>query len=83
MKLKLLYSDLKSDLDIIEKELATAVNSSSHLLNDASLHLLLAGGKRIRPVFVLLAANFGYLFDRNDQECSCSSRAYTYGFSCP
>ena len=59
MKLKLLYSDLKSDLDIIEKELAIAVNSSSHLLNEASLHFLLAGGKRIRPVFVLLAAKFG------------------------
>lgn len=59
MKLKLLYSDLKSNLDIIEKELAIAVNSSSHLLNEASLHLLLAGGKRIRPVFVLLAAKFG------------------------
>ncbi|WP_391208966.1 heptaprenyl diphosphate synthase component II [Psychrobacillus sp. L4] len=59
MKLKLLYSDLKSDLDVIEKELATAVNSSSHLLNEASLHLLLAGGKRIRPVFVLLSAKFG------------------------
>ncbi|QUG41413.1 heptaprenyl diphosphate synthase component II [Psychrobacillus sp. INOP01] len=59
MKLKLLYSDLKSDLDIIEKELAIAVNSSSHLLNEASLHLLRAGGKRIRPVFVLLAAKFG------------------------
>lgn len=59
LKLKLLYSDLKSDLDVIEKELATAVNSSSHLLNEASLHLLLAGGKRIRPVFVLLSAKFG------------------------
>lgn len=59
MKLKLLYSDLKSDLDVIEKELAIAVNSSSHLLNEASLHLLLAGGKRIRPVFALLGAKFG------------------------
>jgi len=59
MKLRMLYSDLKSDLEVIENELATAVNSSSHLLNDASIHLLQAGGKRIRPVFVLLSAKFG------------------------
>lgn len=44
---------------MIEKELEQAVDSNSHLLNDASLHLLQAGGKRIRPVFVLLAGKFG------------------------
>ncbi|MGK7378259.1 heptaprenyl diphosphate synthase component II [Planococcus sp. 1R117A] len=59
VKLKLLYSDLKPELDMIEKELEQAVDSKSHLLNDASLHLLQAGGKRIRPVFVLLAGKFG------------------------
>ena len=59
MKLKLLYADLKSDIDMIERELETALNSSSHLINDASLHLLQAGGKRIRPVFVLVSAKFG------------------------
>lgn len=59
IKLRMLYSDLKSDLEVIENELAASVNSSSHLLNDASLHLLQAGGKRIRPVFVLLSAKFG------------------------
>ena len=59
MKLKLLYSDLKADIDIIEKELEIALNSSSQLINDASLHLLQAGGKRIRPVFVLISAKFG------------------------
>ncbi|MBT2569494.1 heptaprenyl diphosphate synthase component II [Planococcus sp. ISL-110] len=59
MKLKLLYSDLRPELEMIEKELEQAVDSQSLLLNDASLHLLQAGGKRIRPVFVLLAGKFG------------------------
>lgn len=59
MKLKFLYADLKSDIEIIENELELAVNSTSNLLNNASLHLLQAGGKRIRPVFALLAAKFG------------------------
>ncbi|WP_033544139.1 heptaprenyl diphosphate synthase component II [Planococcus sp. CAU13] len=59
VKLKLLYSDLGPELDKIEKELEVAVGSNSLLLNEASLHLLQAGGKRIRPVFVLLAGKFG------------------------
>ncbi|AYC29387.1 heptaprenyl diphosphate synthase component II [Paenisporosarcina cavernae] len=60
LKFKMLYSDLKSDLVAIEKELKYALDSRSPLLEEASLHLLLAGGKRIRPVFVLLAAKFGH-----------------------
>lgn len=59
VKLKLLYSELRPELDNIEKELEVAVGSNSLLLNEASLHLLQAGGKRIRPVFVLLAGKFG------------------------
>jgi len=59
MKLKMLYSDLKPDIDIIEKELEKALYSTSNVLNDASLHLLHAGGKRIRPLFVLMSAKFG------------------------
>lgn len=59
VKLKLLYSDLRPELEMIEKELEVAVGSNSLLLNEASLHLLQAGGKRIRPVFVLLAGKFG------------------------
>lgn len=59
MKLKMLYADIKSDIEIIENELEQALNSSSHILNDASIYLLQGGGKRIRPVFVLLSAKFG------------------------
>ncbi|MBH9967763.1 heptaprenyl diphosphate synthase component II [[Bacillus] enclensis] len=59
MKLNRIYSFLKTDIDQIEKELETAIESDSRLLNQASLHLLQAGGKRIRPVFVLLSAKFG------------------------
>ncbi|MCP3738730.1 heptaprenyl diphosphate synthase component II [Rossellomorea sp. BNER] len=59
MKLKMMYSFLKTDIDLIEKELEAAIESQSPLLQEASLQLLHAGGKRIRPVFVLLAAKFG------------------------
>lgn len=54
-----MYSFLNSDLNLIEKELEATIQSNSPLLNQASLHLLQAGGKRIRPVFVLLAGKFG------------------------
>ncbi|KKB35922.1 heptaprenyl diphosphate synthase component II [Bacillus thermotolerans] len=59
MKVTMLYSFLKADIEYIERELEQAISSSSPSLRDASLHLLQAGGKRIRPVFVLLAAKFG------------------------
>jgi heptaprenyl diphosphate synthase len=59
MKFKMMYSFLNSDLDIIEKALEDAVYADSALLREASLHLLQAGGKRIRPLFVLLSAKFG------------------------
>jgi heptaprenyl diphosphate synthase len=59
MKLKMMYSFLNSDINIVEKELENTIQTESLLLRKASLHLLQAGGKRIRPVFVLLAGKFG------------------------
>ena len=59
MKMKLLYTYLNSDLTLIEKELEDTIQAESQLLRQASLHLLKAGGKRIRPVFVLLGGKFG------------------------
>ncbi|MBP3041086.1 heptaprenyl diphosphate synthase component II [Bacillaceae bacterium Marseille-Q3522] len=59
MSLKMMYSFLHADLKIIEEELKVTVRSRSPILRRASLDLIQAGGKRIRPVFVLLAAKFG------------------------
>ena len=59
MKLLDIYARMKKDIADIEKELEAAVRSDHELLNETSLHLLKAGGKRIRPVIVLLAGQFG------------------------
>lgn len=59
MKLKMMYSFLNADLNMIENALEKAIQAESPLLHEASLHLLQAGGKRLRPVFVLLSAKFG------------------------
>ncbi|WP_226666876.1 heptaprenyl diphosphate synthase component II [Metabacillus litoralis] len=59
MKYKALYSFLNNDLSIIEQELEKTSISEYSLLKEANLELLQAGGKRIRPVFVLLSSMFG------------------------
>ncbi|KGA99146.1 heptaprenyl diphosphate synthase subunit II [Alkalihalobacillus alcalophilus ATCC 27647 = CGMCC 1.3604] len=59
MNLADIYINYKEDIKTIERELEKNVQTANPILEDASVHLLRAGGKRIRPVFVLLAAKFG------------------------
>ncbi|WP_127530752.1 polyprenyl synthetase family protein [Paenibacillus kobensis] len=59
MKLLDLYAKMKHDLNEIEAELERAVTSDHALMTETSVHLLKAGGKRIRPVFTLLSGKFG------------------------
>lgn len=59
MKLLDIYTSMKSDIEYIESELENSIQTDHALLRNASLHLLKAGGKRIRPVFVLLSGQFG------------------------
>ncbi len=59
MKLLQIYVHFKKDMDYIEKQLERVVQSDHVLLNQTAQHLLKAGGKRLRPVFVLLAGRFG------------------------
>lgn len=59
MKLAKTYSYLKKELQIIEKALGSVIQSEHPVLRNASTQLLKAGGKRIRPVFVLLTGKLG------------------------
>ncbi|MDP5273800.1 heptaprenyl diphosphate synthase component II [Chengkuizengella axinellae] len=59
MKLLDIYARYKKDIQYIESELEKNVHSDHDILKETSIHLLKAGGKRIRPVFVLLSGKFG------------------------
>jgi heptaprenyl diphosphate synthase len=59
MKLQDIYARKKKDIAAIEKELERSIYIDHAMLRETSVHLLKAGGKRIRPVFVLLAGEFG------------------------
>ncbi|WP_181348228.1 heptaprenyl diphosphate synthase component II [Thalassobacillus sp. CUG 92003] len=65
MKLAMIYSFLKQDLAKIEEAINHTIQAEHPVLTEASTQLLEAGGKRIRPVFVLLAGKCGdYELDR-------------------
>src|SRR5699024_2117815 len=59
MKLSHIYGYLKKDMKDIDERLADSIEAEHTVLRDASMHLLQDGGKRIRPVFVLLSTSFG------------------------
>lgn len=59
MKFTNMYKFLEEDLATIENRLAEIIDANHPILREASLQLLQAGGKRIRPVFVLLSGHFG------------------------
>jgi len=65
MKLLEIYAKMKGDINKIENELERVVTDEQPILSEAALHLLKAGGKRIRPVFVLLGGKFG-TYNLND-----------------
>lgn len=59
MKLPKIYGFLKKDMESIESALQDSIQANHPVLRDASMELLHAGGKRIRPVFVLLSSQIG------------------------
>jgi heptaprenyl diphosphate synthase len=59
MNLQDIYQNLKKDLQQIEAKLEESVQTNHPELHDSATHLLKAGGKRMRPVFVLLSGHLG------------------------
>ncbi|WGL52958.1 polyprenyl synthetase family protein [Nocardioides sp. BP30] len=57
---------LSARLALVEKALADHVRSRSPFVSEAAAHLLEAGGKRFRPLLVLLAAETGDQPDADD-----------------
>ena len=51
--------DVRADLDLVEGTLREAVDSSDPFVRKAASHLLEAGGKRFRPMLVLLSGHLG------------------------
>lgn len=67
IKLTEIYQKLAPELANVEEGLESAIDLDVPLLYETSIHLLKAGGKRIRPLFVLLSGQFG----QYDKEAAC------------
>ena len=52
-------ADVAAGLQEVEDGLRSAARAEHQVLTEASAHLIEAGGKRLRPMLVLLAAQFG------------------------
>ncbi|WP_214791488.1 MULTISPECIES: polyprenyl synthetase family protein [unclassified Exiguobacterium] len=63
MSLKRLYRHMNREIEQIDRFLSTRVQTDHPVIEAASKQLLDAGGKRIRPAFVLLSAGFGQTKD--------------------
>ncbi|MCF8539848.1 MAG: polyprenyl synthetase family protein, partial [Candidatus Nanopelagicales bacterium] len=54
-----LETRISRGLDQVEAQLLTSVQSEYPFVTETSRHLVVAGGKRFRPILTLLAAEFG------------------------
>jgi len=52
------FKPVEEELALVESGLAENLDSSINIMKQASVHLVRAGGKRLRPAFALLAARF-------------------------
>lgn len=61
MKQLWLFNQINADLQKVEQGLSQFIATDYPVLKDSAVHLLMAGGKRLRPAFTLLAGKiYGY-----------------------
>jgi geranylgeranyl pyrophosphate synthase len=64
--------DVRADLERVEKTLREAVGSGDAFVREAASHLLEAGGKRFRPMLVLLSGHLGDAKDPRLIDCAAA-----------
>src|SRR5437867_2871865 len=64
--------DVRAGLERVEETLRQTVDSSEPLVREAATHLLGAGGKRFRPMLVLLAGHLGNPADPRIVPCAAA-----------
>ncbi|MDD3268201.1 MAG: polyprenyl synthetase family protein [Syntrophomonadaceae bacterium] len=50
------FSPITEEMKVVEEQLSRSIKGNIAMLNEASSHLIKAGGKRLRPAFALLSA---------------------------
>jgi len=55
-----LLKQIESDLKVVESRIQEATSQADSVVDSMSNHLAKAGGKRLRPVLVLLTSNLGW-----------------------
>lgn len=53
------YPEVNKELELVEEYIKSSVRSRNRLLSDILSDLVEAGGKRLRPAFVILSSRFG------------------------
>ena len=61
-----LETDVRAQLDAVEAALLKAAEADSAMVTEAAQHIILAGGKRFRPLLVVLGARLGPYADPED-----------------
>jgi heptaprenyl diphosphate synthase len=64
--------DVRADLELVEQTLREAVESGDPFVHEAATHLLEAGGKRFRPMLVLLSGHLGDAKDPRLISCAAA-----------